>query len=377
MSIRIIHTADLHFGAELKTLESKASDLQENKFKSFENLINYCTDSNNEIDMLLISGDLFDSHNPENRIKERVIEKLYYVVKRGIKLFLLPGNHDSFGYKNSIYKTENLPGVIIKNPHFGIVEEFELKGAKVAVYGGVFMPGSGTERMLAGFKVSNPDIINIGLLHGTLEMRNINVRDRDLPFSYEEFAGTGLNYLALGHFHSYKDIEIDKKHKAAYSGSLLPCKVDEYGEKYALKVDIKVSGEVQIETLKFSNIIADYKEIDILNEDIDSNEKLIENISKFSDKNRIETVVVKGVSNFPISEDEILSKLENKFFKLFIKDKTRYIDNSIIKQIKEEGTVRGLYFKKLVDKYNETQNQEQRAIIEKAISLGLQEFVKQ
>lgn len=376
MSLKILHTADLHLGNEYKFVGEKSAQLIDESFKSFEKLINYCVNPNNEIDILLIAGDLFDTHKPETRIVERVKEQLQRVVKKGIKLFLLPGNHDSYGYKNSIYKTEEFPGIVIKNTDFDYVTDLELKGGRVFIYGGVFEPGKGTKRMLSEFRIWDENGIHIGLLHGTLEMKNIEVPSRDLPFSYEEFANTGLNYLALGHFHSFFTIEIDAKHKAAYSGSLLPCKINEYGDKYALLVEIPISGKIKIEKLQFSHIVADYKEIDLTKENVSSFNELIEKIKTFSAKNKILTLALKGIADFPVPEDELIARIENNFCYVRIQNNIKFIDSSIINQLKDEETVRGLYFKKLIERYHQTENAQKRGIIENAINFGLQEFVE-
>ncbi len=377
MSLKILHTADLHFGAEFKSLGEKSVQLINESFKSFEKLINYCIDPNNEIDILLIAGDLFDTHNPEARIREKIKEQLQQVVKKGVNLFLLPGNHDSFGYRNSIYKTEEFPGTVIKNSSFEYVTEIKLKGMRVFIYGGVFEPGKGTKRMLSRFKIKDENGVHIGLLHGTLEMKGINVKNRDLPFSYEEFANTGLNYLALGHFHSFYSIEIDNKHKAAYCGSLVPYKIDECGDKCALLVDIQISGEVKIKKLQFSHIQSDYKEIDLNKENINSFQELVEKIKKLSNKEKILNLKLTGVADFPVVEEELIARIENYFFFVKIYNNIKYIDSSIIQHLKDEETVRGLYFKKLIEKYHKTKDARQHSIIESAINYGLQEFIEQ
>ncbi|MBN1898213.1 MAG: metallophosphoesterase [Spirochaetes bacterium] len=376
MSIRIIHTADLHFGNDFSFTGENSTIMQEKAFQAFKELLAYCSRSEHRVDILLIAGDLFHTHNPPSRIKIQVKEALAALVHKGVNLILLPGNHDSYGYKNSIYKTEEFPGTVIKQNKFDYVTQFDLRGENVFLYGGVFEPGMGKQRILSGFKVKKEEGIHIGLLHGTLESKGVNIRERDLPFSVEEFKKTNLNYLALGHFHSSHILEVDKSHTAAYSGSLYPLKIDEYGEHHALQVDFQMNGEGAIKKVKFFNIQCILEKIDLSMEKVSTQQDLIKKIKKMADKERILTLLLDGVADFSVNEEEILLQTESDFFSVRLKNNIQYMDSALIQQIMKEETVRGIYFKKLFQKYDRSKTAGQKAIIERAIHLGFQKFIK-
>ncbi|MFT5252658.1 MAG: exonuclease SbcD [Flavobacteriales bacterium] len=88
MSIRILHTADWHIGKQLHKI-----DFAEDMNLFFDWLI-ACIEAN-KINVLLMSGDLFDQANPS----QQAMKQYYYFLKQLLpfkcKIILTGGNHDS------------------------------------------------------------------------------------------------------------------------------------------------------------------------------------------------------------------------------------------------------------------------------------------
>ncbi len=373
MSIRILHTADLHLGAEFKSFHQKADSLMKEAFNAFEKLINYTCDPYNEIDILIIAGDLFDNPRPDLPLLEKVRELFLKVDEKNIKLYILPGNHDSYSYKNSIYRTFKFPGMIIKNPGFNLIDEINIKSQHVFIYSGVYEVNNPYKRALKNFKIIEKEGTHIGILHGTLELKEIKISDRELPFSYEEFAYSGLNYLALGHFHQFKEKEVDNEHKCVYTGSLIPRAIDEYGDRYSAVVEIKQNNSVNIKKIQFSKIRIEKRVIDVIKEDISSIRDLISLLKK-GDKLSllILDLYLQGVLDFSINENELIKILEDHYFYVRINNEAKFIESTVVKQLSREETIRGLFFKKLLEK-NVTFENHQR-ILNQALNLGLRDF---
>lgn len=372
MSIRIFHTADLHLGAEYKSFQEKANQLKQEAFNSLEKMVNYVTDPNNEIHIMIIAGDLFDIHKPDLTLVDKVRDLLLNVTQKNIKLYILPGNHDSYSYKNSIFRTEEFPGTLIKSPQFSLVDELEINNEKIFIYSGIYEVNNPHKRILKDFQVMQQPGAHLGILHGTLEMREITIPDRDLPFSYEEFAATGLNYLALGHFHKYFEKQTNKEHKLAYCGSIIPRKINEYDEKYALIAEIRQNNTVEIEKLSFSRIKSEKKVINTIKENIEDIKSLISLIQKFRNPHLILDIEINGVSNFPVDNKFLTDILSKDFFFIRISNNVKFIESSILKQLKAEETIRGLFFKKLSE--HRVLSDENHKILNNAINLGLREF---
>ena len=71
--MRIIHTADLHLDSRLETnLDPvKAKERKRELLLSFDNLINYA--KNNQVEAILISGDLFDRPKISAKTREYIL----------------------------------------------------------------------------------------------------------------------------------------------------------------------------------------------------------------------------------------------------------------------------------------------------------------
>ena len=375
MGLRILHTADLHLGAEFDSYADKSAVLKNKINDAFESIVDYSINPENNIDVVIIAGDLFDTHNPDKLLVEHVKKGLSRISDKGILLYLIPGNHDSYGYANSVYRKEKFPGKLILNRNFEYVETIDIKSFKLHIYGGIFYPGEANKRPLEKFHINQEFGFHLGILHGTYENGKFKSIERDLPFNFEEFKESGLNYLALGHYHSFYEINIDDKHKAVYPGSIAPRKITEYGKKYFAVIDIEPDFKISTESVNIFPLKSEKFVIDLNKENIENQDELINLILTKSDKDLILDLVITGFIDFELNETEIYSAIEDEFFFVRIKTKLKYVDTSKVNQLKEEETVRGLYFKKLLEAYNNSSEKE-KEIINKAINLGLIEFVK-
>ncbi len=88
MSIKIVHTADWHIGKQLLKV-----DFLEDMNLFFEWLIN-CIKVN-EINVLLMSGDLFDQANPSQSALTQYYSFLKQLIPLKCKVIITGGNHDS------------------------------------------------------------------------------------------------------------------------------------------------------------------------------------------------------------------------------------------------------------------------------------------
>ena len=86
--MKIVHTADWHIGKKLHK-----QDLAED----FELFINWlCLRiEDQKIDVLLISGDVFDLANPSNEAKSLYYQSLLKLKNLGLQIIITGGNHDS------------------------------------------------------------------------------------------------------------------------------------------------------------------------------------------------------------------------------------------------------------------------------------------
>ena len=206
--LRIIHTADVHLGARHDDMGEQAAAQRERQFAAFSRAVDLALVE--KVDLFLIAGDLFDSNVQPRRSAERVAAELKRLVDARIRTVLIPGTHDVYD-RASIYRAYDLATmagstadddfVTILRPDVPYVH---LPACDVIVHGRVFATKRAPTSPLAGF---TPDVEGIaatwriGMVHGSVAIPGKTDRD-EVVITTDEIAASGLDYLALGHWHS-------------------------------------------------------------------------------------------------------------------------------------------------------------------------------
>ena len=89
--MKIVHTADWHLG---KILHKQSLEPEITAFLDW--LLSYM--KNEEVDVLLIAGDIFDSSNPTNQARKLYYNFLLNVSKLDVSVVIIGGNHDSISH---------------------------------------------------------------------------------------------------------------------------------------------------------------------------------------------------------------------------------------------------------------------------------------
>ena len=100
MALKFIHCADIHFDSAMSGLsdQSKVNIRREDMKETFKKIISLVSCA----DLLLISGDLFDS----KAVSKATLDFLKNEFSKipDVKVFIIAGNHDYMG-GSSVYKT--------------------------------------------------------------------------------------------------------------------------------------------------------------------------------------------------------------------------------------------------------------------------------
>ncbi len=383
MSIRFLHLADLHLGYRCSYLADKSGEREKDFYNAFASAIEFAIDRKNHIDFVLICGDLFEQHDPDEQTISFVQKHFSKLQKNNIPAILIPGTHDAYGYSYSVYKRTALPGVtVISNPAFQKATEIEIRSQKIHFYGFAF-DSSKTTQPLKNFAKTDEDGIHIALLHcSVIENPAIAISEEDVPISLEEIAKSKMDYVALGHYHNYHEYKRDSV-TAVYPGTLEGKSFDETGDRYLVIVQIDKSttdaspgSNIQIEKKRFNSKTLREEIIDFSTEKIETQEDLISYITKVSDPNSLLKVHLKGTTEFVPDTEILQSHLSDKFFYLEVIDSSRIFDSGLIHKIKDEKTIRGIFVRKIMQKIQQSPTDE-REIYELALKLGVDEFTKQ
>jgi DNA repair exonuclease SbcCD nuclease subunit len=209
----VVHTADVHLGAPLGWL-GEAADAQRHELRStFARVVDLAVEL--RADALIVAGDLFDSTSPPaSDVRFALSELSRYADETSGTAVVLPGSHDHLGtgtvyesYRQEFLRAER---VVVLGLDGRTVVELTHRG--LAIHGRALAANASSERPLAGLAPSQGIPINIAAAHGSME--TVPGASSDHPVSERELR-SGWSYVALGHWHSWKQVA----ENALYAGA--------------------------------------------------------------------------------------------------------------------------------------------------------------
>lgn len=265
--MKILHTSDLHIGKYIGTYDLK---------EDTEYVLNQVVDTaiRERVEVVLISGDIFDRPNPSEEAIKMYVSFLKELLDKNIKVITISGNHDS-GIRLSAYKDILGKGYFVEG-------EFNSPMRKVSLndeYGPVnfymlpfFTPfivksNLKLEKGLENYDLAMDEIIkrenidtsqrNIILAHQFVAGFKFGGSEEDFSYSNgdeKNVAGVGIisldkfqnfDYVALGHIHKPQKIS---RETIRYSGSLLKYKTSEIDgpDKSVVIIDLKEKGNIEV-----------------------------------------------------------------------------------------------------------------------------------
>lgn len=315
-SIKILHTSDIHL---------KASKKDESTLV-FADIIKIA--ALKQVQAVVISGDLFDSAF-NNRHEKNLVLALFDKIP-DIKVFICGGNHDYL----QCFSGVNFP----KNVHlFGPkVEKVELGPADF--YGVSFSSAYAECLMPHDFCVHRKDRINIFVMHG-----DCGGNSSYNSFSLSNMRNSGIDYLALGHFHSYSKINKVFDMYYAYPGTPQGQGFDETGSKGIILAELSKK-VCNFHFIKTSRRV--YRKIDVDISEAFSYSDIVDLIRQAApEKKDAYSVNLIGVNdNFYDVNLDYLSVLLDDFH--FIKLSNNIEMEIDLEKIKNDHTLKGLFASK-------------------------------
>jgi DNA repair protein SbcD/Mre11 len=323
--LRLLHTADVHLGARHTDLGERAAVLRERQFTAFRVTVDLAIAE--AVDLVLIAGDLFDSNTQPRRSVERVAAELARLAKASIRTVIIPGTHDVYDGA-SIYRSYDLAAMARTTPEWITVltpdqPSVWLASLDAVVHARVFNSKRAPKSPLDGFdaRADRRGTWRIGMLHGALRIPG-RTEDDGVVFSEEEIAKTGLDYLALGHWHSAIEGRAGNV-TYAYSGAPEPVAIDQDGAGQVLIVSLEDRAGrhlVSIEPKRVGQTRTEKLELDAGT--IQSQPALVETIARYADSNLLLDVRLTGLlpDTLDLDLDEVERALAPSFLRFRIRD---------------------------------------------------------
>jgi DNA repair exonuclease SbcCD nuclease subunit len=326
--LRVLHTADVHLGARHADLGEQAAAQRERQFAAFRATVDLALAE--PVDLVLVAGDLFDSNVQPRRSVELVAAELRRLVDARIRTVLIPGTHDVYD-RASIYRSYDLPAlagavgsdlltVLTPDRDAVVFEALDL-----VVHGAVF----GTKRAPhsplrdLGVKGDARATWHVGMVHGSVAIAGQTDGD-EVVVTTEEIAATGLDYLALGHWHSTsrgraghtvyaysgapEPVALDQDR----AGKVLLVTLDQHNGKKTVALDERQVGRTRFEKVELDGAT------------VASQPALVDLLAARKDPDLVLDVRLVGVrpDELDLHADEVESALADHFLKVRVRDRS-------------------------------------------------------
>lgn len=240
-----IHAADLHIDSPFRGVSTEspelAEQLQKATFQAFSALTEACVE--HEVDFLLVAGDVYDGADRSLGAQLKFFEGLERLAKKGIRSFVVHGNHDPLSGRMSSLAWPEEVKIFGKTAETVTVE---VDGEAVATVSGISFPKSDVRSNLSmKLKPGLSGLFNIGLLH--TNVGSDTGHEAYAPCELSELESSGMSYWALGHVHTRAIL--CENPLVVYPGNLQGRSIREQGARGCYLVRVDAQGVAEMEFL--------------------------------------------------------------------------------------------------------------------------------
>ncbi len=315
--MKLIHCADLHLDSKMSANldKEKAKERKGEILNTFTKMVDYGID--NSVEAILISGDMFDTKNISATVRNTVLHSI--ATNSQIRFYYLKGNHDNDNFLSNL---EEVPDNLkMFDTNWKTYEEADGK----IVISGLELSKNNTRSAYVSL-VLDSNKYNIVMLHG--QEAEVVAKDKAEVINLKELRNRGIDYLALGHVHSYKMTELDSRGVYCYPGCLEGRGFDECGDHGFVVLDFNENtGVCTKEFISFAKRKLYVVEVDVTDcqttiEMINRTATMIENIG--CEITSLLKIVLKGMIDIECEKDlaYLLTKFKNDFYFAKVYDET-------------------------------------------------------
>ena len=311
VKMKIIHCSDLHLDSKMETNldKEKARERKNEILITFENMVSYAKE--NDVKIIIIAGDLFDKKTITKKTKNSVKNAINSNPE--IDFIYLKGNHDEAGFiDEDEEKPQNLK---MFNSSNWITYEYD----NIAISGIEF--GNLDNYEIYNSLMLEKNKINIVVMHG--QESETDVKDKAEIINLKALKNKNIDYLALGHIHTYKQEKLDNRGIYCYSGCLEGRGFDECGKKGFVLLNIE-DNKITSEFIPFASRTLYEVNVDLTGakENSEIEQRITDKIKDIPQTSLVKLVLGGDVE---IGEerdiDYLTKKFESNFYFLKIEDK--------------------------------------------------------
>ena len=234
--MRLIHCSDLHLDSKMEAnlTPQQAKERSGEICTAFARMVRWAQE--NQVRAILLAGDLFDTRRVSAKTADFVLNTMENA--RDLAFFYLRGNHDD---SRDPFAGRALPGNL-----YGFGSQWSSYRMDEVVITGLELDRDNWERCYGELKLDADDM-NIVMLHG-----QVATQPGEEQICLPRLRRKHIDYLALGHIHSFRRERLDDRGQWCYCGCLEGRGFDECGEKGFVLLDIK-QGRVESRFVPFAS----------------------------------------------------------------------------------------------------------------------------
>jgi DNA repair exonuclease SbcCD nuclease subunit len=210
--MKAVITADNHLNKNYNKMRPEQLEQRRQQLRdSFEEAVRYAIE--NDADLFLHCGDLFDMSNPVNKEVAYAASKLSELENNGVKTFLTVGNHDmsitseaASTSPHSVFESFEGPYIFMntKEPE---TETVEVDGETYDIIGVSYDPLNKGEDPLKDFELESSADHSILLTHYGIE-GTVATESREAAIQIGTIAELDLDLLCSGHIHKTSEMDV-------------------------------------------------------------------------------------------------------------------------------------------------------------------------
>ena len=371
-ALRILHTGDVHLGTSSAAFGERAGAHREQLEETFGRIVEVALEE--QCDLLLVSGDLFDAARPGRRLVRFVAEQLARLAERATptQACLLPGTHDCFG-PGTVYADaatwSRLEHVRVFTPD---VRQLDFPDLSASVYGNACEDARRMANPLAEIAPAGEMRYHVALAHGWVGGAPPGGEESEI-IPAGGIAASGMHYVALGHQHAFADCS-EGDTKAFYCGVPEPVAIDQADAGSVALVEISPDGDARVTRRPVGALKVRALSLDVGS--YPSRELLTAAIAEHADPKQILDLTLTGVAapDALIDPEELAAELADGFFRLRVRNRSQVgLDKIRLGDYPEELVV-GKFVRKMAERIETARgdgDDDAAELAENALRVGL------
>jgi hypothetical protein len=286
--VKFAHLADCHLGSW------RQEELQQLNFQSFQKIIERSIQE--QVDFILISGDLFDSAYPPIEILKESFSEFKKVKDANIPVYMIAGSHDFSASGKTFLDVLEKAGFCKNVEDWELEEDGRIKlkpcmHENIAIYG---YPGR-----KSGMEVEDLSKVYFDEVHPfTIFMIHTTIKDvvGTIPMNSVEKEKLPLaNYYAMGHIHQIFEASERNSHYV-YPGPTFPNNFQELSDLQSGSFQLVETDGVNIKTQNIKTQIKEVANVELeITNGLTATQQIISELDKLSLRDKIVLLKLKGI----------------------------------------------------------------------------------